>query len=132
MTIATALLIAVGAAFGAPMRFVVDRYLNGSWPRGTLVVNLVGSLVLGSAVGYSLNAATTPTSMLALIGIGFCGALTTFGGFAAQTVDLYSLGRSHAGGSSAAAYMYAIGSLLGCVLVGWLGLLAALQIWPGS
>ena len=49
---ATVLLIAVGAAFGAPTRFIIDRRLNGRWPRGTLMVNLAGSLILGLAVGY--------------------------------------------------------------------------------
>jgi CrcB protein len=134
MTLTTSLLIALGAAVGAPTRFVVDRYLNGSWPRGTLLVNVVGSFVLGVASGYAIHAAEPPKAILALVGIGFCGSLTTFGGFAAQTVDLFSLGRSGTGSSSAqrnTAYLYASASVLGCVVAGWIGLLIAFQIWPG-
>ena len=101
MTLTTSLLIALGAAVGAPTRFLVDRSLNGSWPRGTLLVNVVGSFVLGVASGYAIHAAEPPKAMLALVGIGFCGSLTTFGGFAAQTVDLFLLGRSGTGSSSA-------------------------------
>ena len=90
------LLIAVGAALGACARFIIDRRLNGRWPRGTLLVNLLGSLILGIAVGYSLSTPSGSALMLALVGTGFCGALTTFGGFAAQTMDLLQLGRLQA------------------------------------
>ena len=134
MTLTTSLLIALGAAVGAPTRFLVDRSLNGSWPRGTLLVNVVGSFVLGVASGYAIHAAEPPKAMLALVGIGFCGSLTTFGGFVAQTVDLFLLGRSGTGSSSAkrnTAYLYASASVVGCVLAGWIGLLIAFQIWPG-
>lgn len=132
MTFATALFIALGAAIGAPTRFVVDRYLNSAWPRGTLAVNLVGSFILGVAAGYALNASETPQLMLALVGVGFCGSLTTFGGFAAQAVDLFTLARAHSGASSRGAIGYVVGSALGCVMAAWLGLAIALQIWPGS
>jgi CrcB protein len=124
----TVLLIAVGAAIGAPARFIIDRYLNGSWPRGTLAVNLMGSLVLGVAVGYSLNTPSSSMAMLALVGTGFCGALTTFGGFAAQTVDLLQLGRMGTAGSTRAGVLYAIGSVIGCVSIAWLGLITGLHL----
>ena len=74
----TALLVALGAAVGAPARLLVSRAVPG--PRGTLVVNVVGSLLLG------LVAAAAPASY-ALVGVGFCGALTTFSTFALETVE---------------------------------------------
>ncbi|MEI6230752.1 MAG: CrcB family protein [Actinomycetes bacterium] len=132
MTFATALLIALGAALGAPTRFVFDRYLNGAWPRGTLLVNLVGSFILGVAAGYALNASETPKLMLALVGVGFCGSLTTFGGFAAQTVDLFALARASDSASSRGAIGYVLASAIGCMMVASLGLAFALQIWAGS
>ena len=129
---AAVLLIALGAAIGAPTRFIVDRYLNGAWPRGTLLVNLLGSLILGVTMGYSLTAAQSPSAMLALVGTGFCGSLTTFGGFAAQTVDLLQMGRSETTNSTPTALLYASGSLIGCVLIAWLGLITDLHIWPAT
>ena len=126
------LLIAVGAALGACARFIIDRRLNGRWPRGTLLVNLLGSLILGIAVGYSLSTPSGSALMLALVGTGFCGALTTFGGFAAQTMDLLQLGRLNLDGSTRTAVVYALGSLVGCVVAAWLGLITALNIWPGA
>jgi CrcB protein len=128
----TVLLIALGAAIGAPTRFIIDRYLNGAWPRGTLLVNLLGSLILGVTIGYSLAAAQSPSALLALVGTGFCGSLTTFGGFAAQTVDLLQMGRSETTNSTPTALLYAAGSLIGCVLIAWLGLITALHIWPAT
>lgn len=90
MTPATVALVALGAAFGAPLRYVVERRLAGSYPWGTWIVNLVGSAVLGATAGYLAgeDASSSSAALLALVGTGFCGSLTTFGGFAAQVLDL--------------------------------------------
>jgi CrcB protein len=74
----SALLVALGAAAGAVARLLVSRALPG--PRGTLAVNGVGSLLLGLVAGAA------PTSY-ALVGVGFCGALTTFSTYALEAVD---------------------------------------------
>ena len=47
----TALLVALGAAVGAPLRFLAGRLLDRRLHWGTLAVNLVGSFVLGALVG---------------------------------------------------------------------------------
>jgi len=86
----TVLLVSLGAALGAPLRFVVERRLRSAYPWGTWVVNVVGSAVLGGLAGY-VSVLADPRSAavaVALVGAGFCGALTTFGGFAAQVLDL--------------------------------------------
>ncbi|WP_374457833.1 CrcB family protein [Nocardioides sp.] len=78
----TALLVVAGAAVGAPLRYVVAHLLDGRWPTGTLLVNVVGSGLLGLFAALSLGDAGW-----ALLGTGFCGAFTTFSSFAVQTVD---------------------------------------------
>ena len=93
MTPLLAVAVALGAAVGSPLRFVVEQRFKGAWPWGTLTVNVVGSTVLGAAAGASAGMADSGHSplnatVLALIGTGFCGGLTTFGGFAAQVLDL--------------------------------------------
>lgn len=75
----TALLVALGAAVGAPARLLVAQRVAGK--RGTLVVNVLGSGLLGLLTG-SASAAT-----YALVGTGFCGAFTTFSTFAVEAVE---------------------------------------------
>lgn len=78
----TVLLVALGAAVGAPVRYVAGHLLDDRWPWGTVLVNWTGSFVLGllSARGLSGDA-------LALLGTGFCGALTTYSAFAVHVHD---------------------------------------------
>lgn len=84
-------MVALGAAMGAPARYLVDltlqRRLGPAFPWGTLTVNAVGSLLLGSLLALSL-----PPEALALLGTGFCGALTTYSTFAHETVHLARAG----------------------------------------
>ena len=78
----TALLVALGAALGGMLRHALSVALDGRWPAGTLLVNVVGSGLLGVTAALGLGGATW-----ALVGTGFCGALTTFSSFAVQAVD---------------------------------------------
>ncbi len=78
----TLLLVALGAAVGAPVRYAAGRLLDPSAgvPWGTIGVNVAGSFLLGLFTGLALG-----PHQLALVGVGFCGALTTYSAFAVQT-----------------------------------------------
>lgn len=76
------LLVAAGAAVGAPVRYLAAARWDRRWPLGTLAVNVAGSLVLGLCVAWSLS-----DNAIALVGVGFCGGITTYSGFAVQTAD---------------------------------------------
>lgn len=78
----TALYVALGAALGAPLRYLVAHALDGHLPWGTILVNVTGSFLLGLCSGASLDG-----DALALLGTGFCGAFTTYSAFAVQTHD---------------------------------------------
>lgn len=79
----TALLVALGAAVGASLRFVVATRLDGRVPWGTFAVNVAGSFLLGL-----LSAASLSSNALALLGVGFCGGFTTYSAFSVQTHGL--------------------------------------------
>ena len=113
----TLLLVVLGGAVGAPVRYLADRavtaLLPGPFPWGTFVVNVVGSLLLG------LLAAAAPTGLLALGGIGFCGALTTFSTFSFETVRLLETGRPLTAVATVTASVTV--SVAAAVLGWWLG-----------
>ncbi len=117
------LLVSLGAAVGAPGRWLVDRAVQrrhtGLVPWGTLTVNLVGSLVLGVVLGWS-SAPDRGHDLALLLGTGFCGAFTTFSTFAVESVRLLEEGRSR----------YAAGYVLLSLVAGCL--LAAVGWWLGT
>lgn len=73
----TVLLLALAAGVGVAVRFVVSVRLGGR--RATLLVNVVGSALLGLLVS-----APAP---LAVAAVGLAGGLTTFSTWAVETVD---------------------------------------------
>jgi CrcB protein len=83
----TPLLIVLGAMVGAPLRYLADRYLQARhdsvFPWGTLGVNVGGSFILGA-----LMAGDVSNPVRVLLGVGFCGALTTYSTFGYETVRL--------------------------------------------
>ena len=79
----TALLVALGAAVGAPLRYAWAHALDARWPLGTLLVNVVG---LG-ALRLLRGPVAVRRRRWALLGTGFCGGFTSFSAFAVQSVD---------------------------------------------
>lgn len=87
--------VCLGAALGAPLRYLVDRAIQARHdsllPWGTLSVNLVGSLVLGVLVGLGVGH-DVPEPVSLAVGTGLCGALTTYSTFSYETLRLYEDG----------------------------------------
>ena len=85
-------LVMVGAAVGAPLRYLTDRAVQGrhgtATPWGTFTVNVIGSLVLGLLTSAAITGDVSPGTQL-VIGTGFCGALTTYSTFSWETLRLF-------------------------------------------
>jgi fluoride exporter len=111
----TLLLVMLGAAVGAPSRWLLDRFVQSRhdsvFPWGTFAINVLGSLLLGVLLGLRV-----PPEVALLLGTGFCGGFTTFSTFGFETVRLAEEG------SSATALLNVVASLS-------VGLLAAFAGW---
>jgi CrcB protein len=112
----TVLLVALGAAVGAPTRYLADRAvqrrLGSRFPWGTFAVNVVGCFVLGLVAGSR----TVPVGIVTLVGTGFCGALTTYSTFSWESLRLAE------DGPGWRAIAYVLGSTtvgLGAAALGW-------------
>lgn len=86
----TVLAVMLGAAIGAPLRYLTDLLVrsrhDGVFPWGTLIVNVVGSALLGLVTGR-----LSPPAF-AVVGTGLCGGLTTYSTFSYETVRLLQEG----------------------------------------
>lgn len=81
-------LVAAGGFFGAISRVAaskkINQYNKRELPISTLVVNLVGSFLLGLLIGLKMN-----HSLFLLFGTGFLGAFTTFSTFKLENIQLH-------------------------------------------
>ena len=87
--------VALGGALGSVSRYwlsgVVAEGIGGTFPWGTLVVNVTGSLILGLLTGAAAAGHASPHVQL-LLGTGLCGALTTYSTFSYETLRLTETG----------------------------------------
>lgn len=87
-----AVLLSIGGVLGTLSRyylglFVLQR-LGAAFPFGTLLINVTGCLLLGVVSGLSVERGAISQDLRLLVGIGFCGAFTTFSAFGYETMVL--------------------------------------------
>ena len=108
--------VAAGGSVGAGVRWaVVAAGPHTTFPWMVLAVNVAGSFVLGMVLAEEW---THPRAHLALhdvLGIGFCGGLTTFSTFAVEIVDL---GRAHHAGLAVVYGTVSVASALAAIVLG--------------
>ncbi len=90
--------VAAGSAVGGVTRFLLTDVLQqrlapaGSFPIGTLVVNVTGSLLLGFLVRWLLEVPVVSPEIRLMLTVGFCGGFTTFSTFSHDTVAMMDHG----------------------------------------
>lgn len=112
-----ALLVALGAAVGAPARYLTDRAVQARhdtrFPWGTLTVNVAASFVLGGIAGA---AGHISAEAFALVATGFCGAMSTF---SALSYETFHLARDREWFHAVASIAVSLVAALGAVSIGW-------------
>ncbi|MBT3093689.1 MAG: fluoride efflux transporter CrcB [Candidatus Thiodiazotropha sp. (ex Lucina pensylvanica)] len=118
--------IAFGGAVGALFRFWVSSgiysLLGRGFPYGTLVVNVLGSLVMGFLYVLLLERTTVSPEMRGALLIGFLGAFTTFSTFSIETLNLLEQAELLKAG------LNLLVSVIACVLACWFGLAVGRQL----
>ena len=94
------LLVFAGGGVGSLLRYITGRFLPGAltgsaFPIAILLVNVVASALLGVVMGWSMSRTVSEEDRL-LLGVGFCGGLSTFSSFSHDTVVLLQNGRAGA------------------------------------
>ena len=106
--------ILIGSFFGGLSRFLLSSWLNrfqfNGFPVGTLVVNCLGSILLGVVLSYGI-VIEGHFNREALIEIGFLGGMTTFSTYALESYDLIQKNK----------FGYAVLYLLGSPIFGMIG-----------
>lgn len=86
------LLVFLGAGFGGATRYllsgIVQKLAPSFFPYGTLSVNIIGSIILGLLIFAFDEKGLSNPSIRLLVGVGFCGGLTTFSTFSFETFNL--------------------------------------------
>ncbi len=88
--------IGIGGFVGAIARYTLSGGINlifvGRFPYGTLVVNVLGSFLLGLVYVLALEKNIIPPGLKVPVSVGFLGALTTYSTFSLETVHLVNGG----------------------------------------
>lgn len=110
------LLVALGGGAGSVLRFLFSIWFkHNSFPLATLLVNIIGSFIIGLVIAISLRNSSFDTNWKLLLATGVCGGFTTFSAFSAEGLQLLQQQRM---GSYA---IYVCASILLGLVATWLG-----------
>ena len=124
----TILAIALGGALGSVLRYGTyigaGKMLGMNFPWGTLIVNIVGSFLIGALTGMFASVWQPSEEMKLFLITGFLGGFTTFSAFSLDFANLWS------GGSTTMAVVYVVVSVTVSIAALFAGLLAMRFITP--
>lgn len=115
MMIKDFLLVGAGGAIGSMLRYGSNLlYSNKSFPATTLVINIIGSFLIGVVMALCLKDESSANWKL-FLATGICGGFTTFSAFSHENLLMLQNGKV------AAALLYITASVLLGIAAAWLG-----------
>jgi CrcB protein len=91
------ILVSLGAIVGANLRYILSRYaakvLGPVFPYGTLIINILGSFIVGWFMIWTTERVLVDPRWRLLIVIGFCGGFTTFSSYAFESMAYFEQGQ---------------------------------------
>jgi CrcB protein len=91
------LAISVAAVVGANLRYLLSRLaakeFGPVFPYGTLVINILGSFIVGFFVIWSTERVLLDPRWRVLVVVGFCGSFTTFSSYAFESMSFFEHGQ---------------------------------------
>jgi CrcB protein len=111
--------VCLGGAFGTGARYLLStgllRLFGAGFPYGTLAVNLIGSFLVALLTVVGIEGTALSPTMRLVLTTGVMGGFTTYSAFSLETLQFLQAG------AHAAALGYVAATLLGCLLMCWLG-----------
>jgi CrcB protein len=118
--------VATGAALGGVARYslasAIQQRVGPTFPWGTLVINVSGSLLLGVLMRYALATPSVSAELRAFLTTGFCGGYTTFSTYSYETATLLEDGQYGRAGT------YALASVVLALLATFAGFVLAREL----
>lgn len=91
------LIISLGAIVGANARYFLSRFaikqFGPIFPYGTLIINVLGSMVVGFFVIWTMERVLADPRWRLLVVVGFCGSFTTFSSYAFESMSFFDRGQ---------------------------------------
>lgn len=92
----TILIVGTGGFIGSVMRYLVqvfvEKGLSSTFPWGTFVANIVGSLIIGIVFGLAEKGSLLSAEWRMFLAVGICGGFTTFSSFAYNNLNMIKEG----------------------------------------
>jgi len=110
------LLVGLGGGLGSMLRFGLSRWIvAGALPWGTVVANVVGSLLIGVVLAKTGPTDGPNAHWQAFLAMGFCGGFTTFSSFSWQTLEQLR------NGQTGVAIEHVVLTVTVCLFAVWVG-----------
>ena len=118
------LFVGLGGFAGSVLRYLCNflRFEGISFPIITLGINILGSFAIMFFAGVLTRSFPVEHHLMLFLRVGLCGGFTTFSTFSAETLGLFE------SGDHISAIVYAVASVVLCVLGAWLGSVASAAI----